>query len=175
MCALLRSMWSFLRTYDKEISSIAAIVTAGGVVFAALQFQKTVDQVREAKKSLEATTVYQIQKDGRDLLKSLRDDKEVLYYIYHYKKDACYDLKVISRSELAITEIIQYFSSVFNQRRNGVISDAYWDTFSQEICSFVRQEPVSQFWLEKVNKGTYSNEFKAFGNECLKKSGGEAK
>jgi len=175
MWSFLRWILSFFRTYDKEISGVAAIVTAGGVVFAALQFQKTAEQITEAKRSLEATTVYQIQKDGRDLLKSLKDDHEVLDYIYHYKKDACYDPKVITRAEAAITGVIQYFTSVFNQRRNRVISDIYWDAFAEEICHFVRQEPVSRFWAEKVNKGTYNNEFKAFGNGCLKKSGGGLK
>ena len=115
--------------------------------------------------------MYNIQKDGRELLNSLQKDVEVLNYIYRYDKNKQYDNDLLLRADLKITEIIQYFSSVFNQRKNKVITDLYWDTFVEEICRFIKKEPVSRFWKDKVIKGKYSNEFKTFGNNCLKKLG----
>jgi hypothetical protein len=159
--AWIRALWSGLKTYDKQIASLAAIATTCGIVFAALQ-------LRQTSQSLEASTVYQVQKDGRDLFRLLREDKQVLDYIYNFKASASYDAKIVSRAELTITELVQYFSSVFNQHRNGVITDAYWDSFAGEICAFIGLPPVSKFWEQKVMKGKYSKEFKTFGKECSK-------
>jgi len=57
------------------------------------------------------------------LFSSLQEDVEVLNYIYRYDKNKQYDDGLLLRAGLKITEIIQYFSSVFNQRRNKVITD----------------------------------------------------
>ena len=162
---------NIFQTREKEIASIAAIVTTIGVFFAAFGIFFAYCQLKEAKRSLEASTVYNIQKDGRELLNSLQKDVEVLNYIYRYDKNKQYDNDLLLRADLKITEIIQYFSSVFNQRKNKVITDLYWDTFVEEICRFIKKEPVSRFWKDKVIKGKYSNEFKTFGNNCLKKLG----
>ena len=174
---------NIFQTREKEIAGIAAIATTIGVFLAVFalflaycqlkETKKSIGEakssINEAKRSLEASTVYTIQKDGRDLFSSLQEDVEVLNYIYRYDKNKQYDDGLLLRAGLKITEIIQYFSSVFNQRRNKVITDLYWDTFAQEICSFIKLEPVSRFWKEKVIKGKYSDDFKAFGNNCLKK------
>lgn len=167
---------NIFQTREKEIAGIAAIVTTigvflavFGVFFAYCQLKEAEESIKEVKRSLEATTVYNIQKDGRELLNSLQKDVEVLNYIYRFDKNKQYDNDLLLRSDLKIMEIVQYFSSVFNQRRNKVITDLYWDTFAEEICRFIKLEPVSRFWKDKVSKGKYSNEFKTFGNNCLKK------
>lgn len=174
-------MLTFFDQYKDVFSGISAIATACavllalvGLLFAYHQLKASRDAILEAQKSinvavksLEASTIYAIQKDGRELFKSLQKNPQLFNYIYNFREGESYDHDLISRADLKIAEAIQYFSSVFNQRRNAVIPDTYWDTFAQEICSFLQEKPVSRFWLQKAIRGKYSKEFKEFGNSCL--------
>lgn len=152
-------MLEFFKKYEKVISGLVGVVTLCSLLIAAWQ-------LHEASKQIEASTIYQIQKDGRELLGSLNKDSLIFNYIYRYKTGTKYNEVVLSRAERKIVELTQYFSSVFNQKRNGIISDRYWTTFNEEICHFFRIEPVSRFWEDKGKNGYYSDDFKTLIRNC---------
>lgn len=144
----------------------AGIATAVAVIFAAVQ-------IREARQSLEATTVYNLQKDAREIIANLKEDKEIFEYIINHEGNKEYSQDLRNRAEFQIAICIQFYSSVFNQHRNGVITDKYWPTFAGEICKFIRRPAVAAFWNAKVMPGEYSEDFKSFGNNCLGEKKGE--
>src|SRR5882724_8004528 len=153
-------MPGFFEKYEKVISGVVGVLTFCSVFIAAWQ-------LRQASKQIEASTIYQIQKDGRQLLGSLNQDSSIFNYIYKYKDGTKYNQDVVSRAERKIVELTQYFSSVFNQRRNGIISDPYWTTFNEEICHFFRIRPDTRFWEERGKSGQYSDDFKTLIRSCL--------
>lgn len=147
-----------LDEYEKLLVGLASIATVVALVFAAFQLQ-------QAQKNLEASIVYQVQRDGRALLETLfRSDPQVGEFIFGSGKG---DKAVETKADLALMEMIQYYTAVFNQHRNGVISDKYWDTFDTEMCRTIVKPKVTEFWVQKVRTGSYSPEFKKWGETCL--------
>jgi hypothetical protein len=148
---------------EKVLSGLAAIATVIALAFAGWQ-------LRQANKSLEASTVHALQRDGHEMLKTLREKPEVYRFIFASAPGEKPDPKIAADVHLAITELVQYFSSVMNQRRNGVISDAYWPSFDREMCLTLHRPAVRAFWEEKVVAGAYSDDFKQWGGECLQRN-----
>jgi hypothetical protein len=142
------------------VSMVAGVATAAGVIFAAVQ-------IGEARRSLEATTVYNLQKDARDLIAILKKEGEIFDYIYHHEENKEYPEDLRNKADFQIATCLQFYSSVFNQHRNGVITDKYWPAFESEICNFICRPAVAAFWNAKVLPGVYSADFKSFGNSCL--------
>lgn len=153
-------MLQFFKTYERVISGLAAIAGVIALFFAGYQIHATSKQV-------EGSTVYLIQKDGRELFNSLQSEPGVFNYIFLFKSSVSHDPAIVSKAELKIVEITQYFSSVFNQRQDGVISSRYWNTFEKEICGFYRLEPVARFWKERGQKGSYGQAFKNQISKCI--------
>jgi hypothetical protein len=120
-----------------------------------------------AKRSLESTTVYNIQKDSRELLVALKNDPSLWNYLTKHDQTAQYTSELLQKADGQITILIQFFSSVYNQRRNKVISDTFWDSLEGEIHGVLNLPPVKTFWQSKVISGQYNQDFKNFGNECI--------
>jgi hypothetical protein len=145
---------------EQILAGIASAATVLGLFFAGWQ-------LKQANSSLEASTVYELQKDGRDLLKALRENKAVYEYILFSGKDSTPDEKIAADVDFGVTQLIQYFSSVINQRRSGAITDTYWPTFNREMCGLLTRPTVRKFWEARVQPGSYSEDFKEWGAKCL--------
>lgn len=158
---------NFLRKYEKEIGTVAAVASTIGIIFAAVGLFGTKAQIEDSRKALEATTVYNIQKDAREMLKEFNQMPDVFDYITAEKLPVDPSSDIAKKANFKITEVIQFYSGVFNQHRDGVITGKYWDTFENEICRFIGLPVVSKFWEERVAGGSYSDEFKRFGSRCL--------
>lgn len=158
---------NFLKTHEKAIGSVAAVASTIGIIFAAIGLYGTKEQIADARKALEATTVYTMQKDARELQAELVHMPKVLEYITKAKPGENQPPEVVAEAEFKIRQLVQFYSAVFNQRRNGVITEKYWDTFANEMCVFIRYPAVTEFWKKRVIPGTYGDEFKRFGNQCL--------
>lgn len=166
----LQVVMNFLKNYGTEIGTVAAVASTIGIIFAAIGLFATRAQIEDSRKALEATTVYNIQKDAREMLKDLHQTPpEVSAYIAAEKLPENPAPDLVTKAEFKITEVIQFYSAVFNQHRDGVVTGKYWDTFAKEICKFVRLPVVSKFWQERVVHGTYGDEFRRFGCECLER------
>lgn len=150
----------FFDRNEKVLSGVASVATIAALVFAGVQ-------LRQANSSLEASTVYALQKDGRELLKDLRAKTDVYDYILSKSHPERVEPKLAAEIDFSLTQIFQYFSAVVNQRRNGVISDAYWQTFDREMCGLLHLPAPREFWEMKASKGRYSDDFKKWGTDCL--------
>lgn len=155
-------MWAGIKTFlidnDKLLSSLAAISTLIALVF-------TGCQIRQAAQAVEASTVYQLQSDGRQLLRSLfHEDVAVRDYLFHNHPG---NAALREKAHRAMTEVMQYFSAVVNQRHGGVITDTYWTSINAEMCGTISQPRLREFWIQQVRQGRYSTQFKQWGDACL--------
>jgi hypothetical protein len=141
-------------------SLVCGIATLIGVIVAGCSLAQT-------NKQLEATTVYNIQKDGRELLQSIQSDGALSDYLFRYNSAQSYppELKAKADRELAI--IMQFYTSISNQKRNGIISESFWADFERDFCNFLRTPPAKQYWDQKVLPGAYDDYFKEVGQRCL--------
>jgi hypothetical protein len=162
-----RRLWAYLGTYSAQIQGIGALATAIGVALAVLALLFTKCQVDLARRTLEATTVYSIQRDARDLLSNLQSDREVYDYLGNSDPSKAYPAEVIGRAQLKLHLIFQFYSSVFNQHQEGVLPEPIWNVFADEICAFLQKEPVAKFWRDHVDNGKFDKAFIAFGDACL--------
>ena len=162
-------IWHWFRNNQPPINAVSSIFAALGVCVAAGSLWFASNQFSQTVKSLQASTVYNLQKDARELLTSIRkDDPEVYRYIIHNEKGAGQDEGALYQSAIpSLTLLIQYYSEVFNQRQIGSIPDQLWNSMSVEMCSFFQSPPVKRFWKERVTHGRYDQEFKAFGQKCV--------
>jgi hypothetical protein len=152
------SILQFVKDYEKLFGAVAATATIAALVF-------TGCQIRSASKSLEASTVYGLQKDGRDL-------HAVLYREHKDAYKAVLGLGAAEKTSpdeihFVATSLTQYFSSVVNQHRNGVVGDDYWPAFEREMCELLRRPTMTSFWKTSTGRGSYSDDFKQWGARCL--------
>jgi len=157
-----KATWGFLGSNESAITAIAGIATAVGVLLAAIS-------LKSSERQVEATTVYNIQKDARDLLEKIRNDPEVFDYLRSYNETNSYSSNVVQKAQTDVVLIIQFYSSVYNQHRDGILSDKFWQPFSEEMCDFIRSPVVAKFWTNSVDRGHYNEDFKRFGHVCLGK------
>jgi hypothetical protein len=141
-------------------SLLCGIATLIGVIVASCSLTQT-------NKQLEATTVYNIQKDGRELRQSIQADAALSDYFFRYNSNEPYppELKAKADRELAI--IMQFYSSITNQRRDESISESFWTDFERDFCNFLHTIPAKQYWDQKVLPGAYDEYFKEVGQRCL--------
>jgi len=66
---ILHGIERLCRKYEKTILAFTGIATVGAVVYAAMSLKST-------ERIAEANTVYNLQKDGRDLLTKISDDSK---------------------------------------------------------------------------------------------------
>jgi hypothetical protein len=163
----MRKFWRWLKDNQPPISAISSVFTVIGVCIAIFGFVIAGKQFEQAVRSLRSSTVYNLQKDGRDLLTNIRkEDPEVYRYIMQGEKTQNEEA-LYRRAMPYLTLFIQYYSTVFNQRQIGSIPDPMWDSISAEMCAFFKSPPIKRFWKERVVEGRYDKDFKAFGQKCV--------
>jgi hypothetical protein len=156
--AMATSILQFVKDYEKLFGATAAVATIAALIFTGCQIQN-------ASKSLEASTVYGLQKEGRDLHAVLfREHKDAYKSVLGLPAT---DKVNTDEVDFVATSLIQYFSSVVNQHRNGVIGDDYWPAFDREMCSLLRRPSITSFWKTRVERGSYGEDFKQWGSKCL--------
>jgi hypothetical protein len=165
-----KPMWKWLGNNSPHFQSVGAIATTIGAPSAAFALFLTWWQVGEARRAIEATTVYNLQKDAREMIVKLEEEPEVYDYLMAYDPQKKYPDEIVRKAQRKLHVVFQFYSSVFNQHQQGTLPENFWATFSEEICRFLQRDPVKQFWHEKVRPGTFNKAFKDFGDHCLEVS-----
>lgn len=152
-------MAGFWTAHKDFIAAVGVIAGVSGLFF-------TGWQIKLANETLEASRVYEIQRDGRALIDSFEGNPAALDYLLNYDASKTYQLKTLRSATLKIRKIIQFYSSVHNQKVAGIITDRHWPGFLKDICGFLRLQPVKQYWDQHVVAGSFSMEFKDLKKEC---------
>jgi hypothetical protein len=160
----LAAFWQWLATNQIQmglvIGILGALLTLGGLLFAGVQ-------IKAGANALQASTLYQIQKDGRELRNEALRDTAYVSYVEDYDPARTYAQNTISHAERRVGIILQFYASIFNQRSFGTLNDLTWQVVHADLCAFVKREPVRSMWLDRLSQHTFSLEFARAIDECL--------
>lgn len=126
--------WEWLR---KEKDPLTALIAIVGVPVAIYGIYWTATNVLGARKQLEATVIFNIQSDGRALLKELSDSDTLRQYVMR-NDDQGMSPSDLAKADLYLRRVMQYYSSIAFQRRAGVIGDGSWVLFQEDLCGALR-------------------------------------
>lgn len=121
-------------------------VMAGGTallaVIACFGFLATVFQLRETTTALKASTAYEIQKDARELVESVRSHPD---FMALYEGGQPKDRK---QALLDVWLLINFHLSVFRQAQAGGLSADFSQAFATDFCDYLKRKPISEAWNE---------------------------
>ena len=143
-----------LDTATKVATIFGLPIAIGGLFFTGFQ-------LREYSRAVEASTVYQLQKDGRTLSNSIANMEKFRSYLTSQKSQ-----KINPDFDAKIREIIQFYSAVALQRKANVIRDVFWTNFLGEICLFYTQERIIKLWKVKVLTSNRDEYYKKIIGTC---------
>lgn len=137
---------------------IGAIGVIAGIFFTGSQISKSNETER-------AKLIYAIQKDGNALLRELSND-------HSFKKciilsENCNDVES-NEAQNGVRIVLQFYSSVNNQRELGQLLPKYWEIWSRETCAFARHQIVRSYWNNLKNKDGYGVSFTKEMDQCVK-------
>ena len=128
------AVWSWLRTDKDPLTALIAIV---GVPVAIFGIYWTASNVLGARKQLEATVIFNIQSEGRSLLKELSENDGMRQYVMQ-NSSVGMSPSELAKADLYLRRVMQYYSSIAFQRRAGVIGDDSWILFQEDLCGALR-------------------------------------
>lgn len=127
-------------TRNKDV--ISALTALVGVPLGLIGLFITIHQLGDAKRQLEAATIFSIQTEGRNLLKELQTDPALYKYMLNPAEHASLSPEDKKKGNVYVARILQYFSTIAIQKRAGNISEAFWPAFEEEICQAFEQETI---------------------------------
>jgi hypothetical protein len=161
---MIAGIWNWLANNQVQvglcIAILGALFTLSGLLFAGYQ-------IKTGAKALQASTLYQIQKDGRDLRKDALQDPDYVLYVEEYSSGGAYPPDVISKAERRVGIILQFYASIFNQWRFGTLNDATWQVVHSDLCGFVTRKPVQTMWQESLSRTGFSQQFVRAVDRCI--------
>lgn len=141
-------------------ATLSLAIGAGSLIVAAYQAQR-------AATTLEAATLYQIQKDGRDLFRQVSENPAYQKFVMNFNPNVKYDEDLKREAELRIGMVLQYFSAISKQFEFSALSDRSRASWDRDLCDFVTRQPVKTVWQEKFARSELSDNFKQQVNACL--------
>jgi len=145
---------------------LAAAAAAVGLLLTWQQLGETRKAYEQSIATLQANTIYQIQKDGRELLSALTTDRETFRYIFQHNVSQTYAPDVKERADLRIALLLNFYASIVNQREAGAVGNSLWTSFRREFCVFLKNAPVKSLWDSRVSSGAYNPAFVREGSTC---------
>lgn len=113
------------------------IVSVLVLVVAVLGFWLTWSQIRDAAAQIEGATLYQVARDGRELM---RDQRE---------------------GNAQPVDVLSYFHSAYLLHRRGVIDGEGWVPLRKAYCHFIQSSEPGKKYLEKY-RALYDDNFNTF-------------
>ena len=107
----------WFRDNQAMFAALGSLATVAAVIVGGYALTQTNKQLEATRKQLEASTMYNIQKDGRELMVSTERDAEVWDYLFRYEAARePYPAELKARADRQLWLIMQFYSSVSNQR-----------------------------------------------------------
>lgn len=143
-----------------RIELLTKIIGAVGVIVGIFY---TAAQIRQSNVNDTADLVYSIQKDGRGVLQAAFDNDDFVKCVV--SNETCQPAET-SRSEGSIRYILQFYSSVRNQKELGTLPESYWAVWGNELCGFARLGAVRTYWARAGGQPGYGEAFRAEVEKC---------
>jgi hypothetical protein len=136
------------------LAALGTVVSAGALIVA-------VCQIADAKKTLRASTQYQIAKDHDELLASI--PQPVWSRLESHPSGA-----LDSETERHVIRILSFAATVVEQRNLDFVTPEFWESFRRGFCGFLAQPAVSTYWQQMVETGKrdFPTELIALKGKC---------
>lgn len=152
-------------------SDYQGVFTSFGFLVAVIALFLTWHQIKATKKQIKARLVYQMRRDGDELINSL--DPGILEFIRMSPKT---ELPKPDKNELKITidKIFRYYSSLQRQNQYERIDKEEWELIMNNFCGFLRIPIVKEHWMEEVRcNESWSAGFRKLGEKCFQEKEGK--
>jgi hypothetical protein len=135
------------------------------------QLSQTKLQLQQAKESLRANTIFNIQRDGRELIGSIAADPKLFRFVFDLDKGASADDDIRFKAEIKVGQLINFYSSVYNQFEAGAVDEKFWKTSFGELCQLLKKTFPRSMWRQIVEQASdrYQRGFLEEGQTCLPK------
>jgi hypothetical protein len=152
-----------------EVIGVGAAVW--GLFHTAHQLSLTNDQLQQAKEALRANTIFSIQRDGRELIGSIAADPKLFRFVYDLDKGVSADDDLRLKAEIRVGQLINFYSSVYNQFQAGAVDEKFWKTSFGELCQLLKKTFPRSMWRQIVEQASdrYQKGFLEEGQTCLPK------
>lgn len=151
----------FFTTHRDIISGVASIAGVISLTFAAIALFRNAVQVRRNTQVSQASAIYKIQKDAREMAQLLLQDDKLAKDIL--SREITHDDRVLA----AVGQLFNFYAAVFQQKRLEVLDDQLWRPIKVEMGAFLGTARAQQFWNVKKSKGEYDSEFTALVDEIV--------
>jgi len=150
------------------IETIGVGVAAYGLLHTAHQLELTNLQLEQAKVALRANTIFNVQKDGRELAGSLAADPKLFRFIYDVDKVAADD-DLRLKARFKIGQLINFYASLYNQFEAGAIDEKFEKTGMADFCFLLAKSTFAQSMWRSIQQRPmgYQSGFLAEGEKCL--------
>ena len=150
----------FFTNYKDVIVSVTAIATMIGVLI-------TSWGVFQAQKHIKSDLIYNLQKDGREILAKITEDEDLYDYLRNYDDKRKFDPKIKKRAHMQYHIIVNYYNTVFDQKKIGTLDEERWEkSFLSGFCGLMQSKSFNQYWIEVVQKRGYADDFKNLHTYC---------
>lgn len=163
---MLASIEAYLKAHETLVSAGSDIASVVALILTAIALGFTGWQVHGNNRQVKARSIYDIQKDAREVASRFFQDPEIAKNLLS---------KEISTMDLLFAQVGQFFNfyaAVYQQKRLGVIDDRLWKPFATEIEFFLQLPKTQEFWNAKRESEEYDPAFVEIVNEILQRVGG---
>jgi hypothetical protein len=135
--------------YHKDvIAGIAGVATAIGLVVTSLALVVATVQIRQQRQLNRAHTVYDMQRDARELAWQLMSDPILAHAVFGDVPD---------KGKAAIASAINYYSAVFQMWQHKVLSDHLWNLFATDFAKMLELDRSRLQW--DATKASFDRRF----------------
>ena len=103
-------MWQWIKDNKDQLEICIAFIGFAGTVFALFLGAR---QLQEGANALQASTIYQIQKDGRDLREATLKEPDYIAYVEQYDPSKTYSEDVLNNAARRVGIILQFYSAIY--------------------------------------------------------------
>jgi hypothetical protein len=135
------------------------------------QLEQAKSQLEQAKLSLRANTIFNIQRDGRDLIGSIAAEPNLFRFIYDLDNGASADADTRLKAEVKVGQLINFYSSMYNQFQAGAVDEKFWRTGLADMCFLLNKTYARSMWrgIIKSRPDRYQSGFLEEGQTCFPK------
>jgi hypothetical protein len=142
-----------------------------GVIFGLIALGITAYQAIEAKKLIYGSTIFQINKEARELVTSMHSDPTVASIVFGSGSDEAKDYppEAMQKAGNMIWTMIQFYETIHEQHQIGILPPGTWAKHNSSICQFFGQSSVRR-WVKNigyVDKKMADTEFLEFVSVCV--------
>jgi hypothetical protein len=163
-----RAWWE--QNWLSVVQTVGVLGAALGLLLTYFQLGTANSQIEQAKNALRASTIFAIQKDGRELIQSIASEPKVYRLIFDLDKSIA-DPETKLKASVRIGQLINFYASIYNQYEAGAVDSKFWKTGLSELCQVLGTPLGAVVWREITSGRTelYQPTFLKEGGTCQQK------